>query len=137
MEYRGDLTREMAAKIEQCYSITRTVCETLEAKGIRYDFITNATTAGALGRWTSLEEGLGSRHLNTVLEGLGRAGYSRIMSFDRLIARCMRRTDAGRGRIIITPAILPGYQRSIDRLTALQGGCLRVITPDIKKEADV
>ena len=130
VEYRGDLTREMAARIEECYSVARTVCETLEQKGVRFDFITNATTAGAAGRWTYVEEGMGSRHLNTIIEGLGRAGYGRIMTFDRLVARAMRRSDSGRGRILITPALLDGYQKSIDRLSARCGGSIRIITPD-------
>ena len=130
VEYRGDLTREMAARIEECYSITRTVCETLEQNGVRFDFITNATTAGAAGRWTYVEEGMGARHLGTIIEGLGRAGYGRIMTFDRLVARAMRRTDTGRGRILITPALLDGYQKSIDRMTARCGGSLRIVTPD-------
>ena len=139
VEYRGDLTREMAEKVEKCYRIARTVCKTLEDSGVRYDFITNATTAGAWGRWHTLEEGIGERHFATVLEGLARAGYGRIMSFDRLIARCMRRSDAGRGRIIITPAMLDGYQRSVDRLTALHGSCVRIITAEelSEEEADV
>jgi len=136
VEYRGDLTREMAEKVEKCYRIARSVCETLEEKGVRYDFITNATTEGVLGRWHTLEEGIGQRHLRTVLEGLARAGYGRIMTFDRLIARCMRRSDTGRGRIIITPSMLPGYQKSIDRLTALHGGCLRVITAEELSEEE-
>lgn len=131
VEYRGDLTRDMAVKIEECYRMARTVCEGLEEKGIRYDFLTNATAAGALGVWSTVEEGLGSRHLGTVLEGLGRADYSRTATFDRLIARSMRRTDAGRGRIIITPDMLPGYQQAIDRLTALRGGQVQVLMPNM------
>ena len=129
VEYKGDLTHEIANQIEECYSIARTVCEALEDKSIRYDFLTNATAAGALGVWSAVEEGLGARHLGTVLEGLGRATYDKTATFDRLISRSMRRTDAGRGRIVITPELLPEHRAALDRLQALRGGMIQVMTP--------
>lgn len=129
VEHQGELTHDMANRIEACYSIARTVCEELENSAIRYDFLTNATAAGALGVWSTVEEGIGARHLDTVLEGLGRATYDKTSSFDRLCARSMRRTDAGRGRIVITPELLPEHRAALDKLQTLRGGTIQVLTP--------
>lgn len=137
VEHKGELTHELADQIEQCYSIARTACEALEDSGIRYDFLTNATAAGALGVWSAVEEGLGPRHLGTVLEGLGRATYDKTATFDRLMARSMRRTDAGRGRIVITPELLPEHQLALDKLQALRGGAIQVLTPAPAAEEEV
>ena len=45
-----------------------------------------------------------------------------VLSQFRLIPSC---------RIIITPDMLPGYQQAIDRLTALRGGQVQVLMPNM------
>ena len=92
-----------AKLIERAFSLARSVCELLEGKRIKYDFITNATTAGALGLWSSVTEGLGSAHLGAILEGLGRATYDRTEPFEATVKRAARRAEAGRSHVIVTP----------------------------------
>lgn len=102
-----------AALIEACYSLARSVCEKLESKRIKYAFVTNAATAGAIGRWSFIGEGLGNSHLYTILEGLGRATYSACESLSRTLSRAVRMAEHGRSHIFITP------QRTDDALDAV------------------
>ncbi len=107
--------------IEKCYSIARSVCEMLEDKHITYSFTTNAVAVGQMGAWEYVSDGLGSAHLATILEGLGRACYRhRIPRYD-LMDNVRRQAEAGKAHIIITPAIEDYPQREIDRLANYSG----------------
>jgi len=88
--------------LESCFSITHTICRILEERGIKYDFFTNATTAGAFQSWDYLGEGLGERHFLTILEGLGRASYLQTEPFAATLAR-VQRGQGHRGLVVITP----------------------------------
>ena len=89
--------------LENCYCLTRSVCELLEQKGIRYDFITNATTGNAISSWAYIAEGLGKAHLFTILEGLGRASYLVREPFVETIGKLQQKRYISRGVVIITP----------------------------------
>lgn len=119
--------RQDPQQIEHCFSMARAVCEVLEDRGIQYGFLTNATAAGAMGCWSLLEEGLGSRHFFTILEGLGRATYDRTQPFAQLLHRAAKRAQQGQAHIIITPALLPEFQPMIDRLRHLTGSQISVL----------
>lgn len=122
--------------IEKCYSAARTVCETLEEKGVKYGFITNATAAGALGLWSQVGDGLGKNHLITILEGLGRATYSPTESFNYTLARTIRGSEQGRSYIIITPAFdEKEYGRQIARLREISGGQVHIMQITADEEA--
>ena len=115
-------------EIEACFSITRTVCEYLEGKHIRYDFITNASSAGALGIWKSVGEGLGAQHLNKILEGLGRATYDCTESLGATLERAYKRVGNA-AYIVILPEeneITKGY---VHRFATIKNAPVRVITP--------
>ena len=116
--------------IEECFSLARSVCEKLEEQAVKYSFQTNATAAGAMGLWSRISEGLGTRHLMAILEGLGRANYDCTESFDSLLLRSLRTVEGGRMYIIITPD--PGVTEAAVRRTLgamgtsvllLKGGC--------------
>ena len=102
---------------ETAFSVARYVCETLEQKKIKYSFITNATAAGAVGHWSSVSEGLGNRHLYTILEGLGRATYDSTMSFDTLLLKASLASERGRAHIVITPSIAKYWQNVYKKLS--------------------
>jgi len=73
--------------IEKSLSLTHTVCRILERKRIKYNFYSNLIPEGAKNAWTYIAEGLGSRHFQLILEGLGRATYKSTESLDNLLAR--------------------------------------------------
>lgn len=116
------------AMFERCFSLARTVCDQLEKSGIKYGFITNATTAGDIGRWSFVADGLGQYHLATIMEGLGRATYDCTESFALTVERAVQRAESGRSHIIVTPYEHSAFRGSVNRLRALTGGELVVIS---------
>jgi len=74
-------------EIEKSLSLTHTVCRILEKKRIKYNFYSNLIPSGAKNAWTYIAEGLGSRHFQLILEGLGRATYKQTEPLEKLIAR--------------------------------------------------
>lgn len=117
-------------EIEGCFSLTRGVCEALEAKGIRYDFLTNATSAGAIGIWNKVSEGSGHTHLTTILEGLGRATYACTESLSATLDRAYRRSDNGRCHILILPHLTPDATAYSKRFQAVKGGKMLILTSE-------
>ena len=116
---------------ETAFSVARYVCETLEQKKIKYSFITNATAAGAVGHWSSVSEGLGNRHLYTILEGLGRATYDSTMSFDTLLLKASLASERGRAHIVITPSIEKYWQNAYKKLsTSCDGHAVLICTEE-------
>lgn len=115
-------------EMEACFSITRTVCEYLESKRIRYDFLTNASSAGALGIWKSVGEGLGAQHLNRILEGLGRATYSCTESLEATLNRARRRIGSP-SYLVILPRADVGMQGQVQAFSAQTGGSLQMLIP--------
>lgn len=117
-------TRE---QMEQCYRITRTVCEELEAKGIPYEFRTNGDLTGPVDFLHWVAEGLGQQHLRTILYGLGRGNCRHIGSLDQLIRRAVRRARSNQGYIVITPPLSAEKRQCVERLRA-NGSTLCVLT---------
>lgn len=116
------------AEIEGCFSLARTVCDTLESRSIQYDFATNAVIAGAMSDLSNMSEGLGSRHFEGILEALGRATYTVSRSADQLLAgSASAGYGSARGRILITPDRTALRPRTVERLREVSGGNLLVI----------
>jgi len=92
--------------LERCFSLARMAVEQLEARGLSYGFLTNAATAGAIGRWSEVSAGLGAGHARAILEGMGRATYDVQEPFETLALRAARRSEQGRAHIIVTPGRL-------------------------------
>lgn len=125
---------------ETCFSLTRNVIEQLEARGVKYSFITNATTAGAIGQWGMIAEGLGAPHAFTILEGLGRATHTTREPFDSMLIRACKVGEQGRAHIIISPDRAALDTAAFARLNSLSGGRIFAIcASDItqKKEAAI
>ena len=117
--------------IERCFSLARTVCGTLEERGIQYDFATNAVIAGAMSDLSSTSEGLGQRHFEGILEALGRATYSVSGSADKLLSgSASSGYGSARGRILITPDRTAIHQQALNRLKEAAGGNLLVISAE-------
>lgn len=92
-------------EIERCYSLARSVCERLEEKRVTYSFLTNAAVAPESGSWSYLGDGLGPRHLETILEGLGSAEPAYRFTLIRLLEMAGARREAERGFLLVTPPL--------------------------------
>lgn len=113
--------------LEQCFSLARSVCETLEDRGIKYIFATNAAMAGAMRDPSLVEEGLGQRHFAVVLESLGRALHMARCSCDQLLFRFSSGYSPVCGRIVITPAGEAEACPSLPLLQAASGGNVLIL----------
>ena len=118
--------------IEEAFSLTRSVCEILEEKKIRYSFLTNAVTVGAFGQWSRLPSGLGGRHFYAVMAGLGRATYDCVESCADLFLRAEKRRDLDQGQVylVITPRRDPRLYPLMKRLEAISGGGAHLLTAE-------
>jgi len=123
-----DLLKELT---ERCFSIARTMCSTLEDRGIQYNFATNAVIAGGMTNLSSMSEGLGPRHFEGILEALGRATNSISCSADKLLeGSAAAGYGSARGRILITPDRTSLHPQVMDRLREISGGNLLVIVAE-------
>lgn len=124
-----DRTEGWEERLETCFSMARTVCETLEDKRIPYRFVTNAGAAGAIALWSQVSDGLGAGHLSTVLEGLGRATYDPLRPFAHTLEQTVRHVEQGRTHILITPQHSESWQWELSRLEQLSGARALILTP--------
>ena len=116
--------------LEKLFSYTRMVCEALESKKVRYSFMTNAATAGTIGRWDKVEEGLGDRHLSIILEGIGRASYNPRENYEYLLSRVLKTAQQGQTYIILTPTREHRCEKEIARLETVSGSPCAVLYAD-------
>lgn len=89
--------------IEECFRLTRTVCERLEQKKIPYGFRTNGYLPGPTGAIFKLPEGLGFNHLSTILYALGGANYTCFYSLSSLVRQSLHSRKHNESFIVITP----------------------------------
>lgn len=115
-------------QLEHCFSLTRTVCEELEDRGIPYELRTNGDLVGPLGPVRRVNEGLGHQHLNTILYALGRAGCTCYSSLERLVEVARRAARPNQSYILITPPLSPAQDRLLDRLRAVSDGQVYILT---------
>ena len=125
-----DRTEGWEKRLEACFSLARTVCETLEEKRIPYRFVTNAGAAGAISLWSQVSDGMGAGHLSTILEGLGRATYEPLRPFAHTLEQCARHAEQGRTHILITPRRDARWQQSLSRLEQLSGARALILTAE-------
>lgn len=116
-----------AEDIERGFSLARFACEELESRRIAYDFLTNATAAGAAAAWSSVSGGLGAYHLSTILEGLGRATYDYTEPFEATLLRSRGAVEQARAVIVISPGLTDGARLLISRLESSWGGPALII----------
>lgn len=121
--------------IERCYSLARGACEFLEKKRISYSFLTNACAASAAGIWSFISSGIGSQHLSTILEGLGRATYDISCSFEKLMLSAQKQAERACGYVLITPELEGDALSSLHRFEAQTGQKVFIINAWTAKEA--
>lgn len=112
-----------SALTERSFSLARSVCEFLEEKHLSYRFLTNADTAGAFSLWDCVEGGLGSAHLQTILEGLGRATTDPRSGFEKTLQKAFDTMDGGRMNIVILPSSEAAhrYAEGLEKLSQKNG----------------
>ena len=96
--------------MEQCLSITSSVCQLLEQEKIPYALMSN-------GDLMSLTEGLGTSHLFFIQRRIGLSGLTGYTRFASVVEDCMRRKRSGRTHIVITPSLDESTQADIRRLS--------------------
>ncbi len=111
-------------QIERCFSLARSICETLEHQKIPYAFMTNATAMGAMGLWSAVPEGLGADHLRGILEGLGRATLSCQKPLGALLEQAKKAAERGRSHILITPVPADGAAARLTQFTGSETLCI-------------
>lgn len=112
-------------QLEKCLSITRTVCEMLEKQGIPYDLRTNADLIGPLGLISHVSRGLGQRHLDTILYGLGSCDCRCTEPLDKLVDRCRSAAESNQSYVVVTPPLTPTAKQALERLS---GSAMTVLT---------
>lgn len=110
-----------AGQLEECFRLARTVCETLEQKKIPYGLRTNGNLPGPVGKIFHMAEGLGQRHLGTLLYALGRADSTCFYSFRYLSMRTLMHRKTGESYILITPPVSDKNAASIRQLRSAVG----------------
>ena len=95
--------------MERCLSLTRTVCERLEAEKVPYALQSN-------GDLFSLPEGLGKGHLFFIQRRLGLSRLTGYTGFASLIDRCILQRRMSCTYIIITPSTDDAFEAALSRL---------------------
>ena len=108
-------------QLEECFRLTRTVCETLEQKKIPYGLRTNGNLPGPVGKIFHMAEGLGQRHLGTLLYALGRADGTCFYSLRYLVTRTLMHRKTGESYIVISPPVSRRNAAEIRTLRAAVG----------------
>ena len=115
-------------KKEFAFSTARTVCQTLEDRGMKYDFLTNATVADSFTRWSYLPESIGSQHFSTIMEGLGRATHNHVESLTSLSENFVQKRLYDRFVILITIKDRADTAKDISYIESNNGGKVFVIS---------
>jgi len=115
-------------ELEEAFRLMRSVCEALEQKKIPYGFRTNGNLTGPVGKLFWIPEGLGSRHMNTILYGLGRADDTCYYSFRYLTDRTLRNRKSNESYIVITPPLTDRSRSCLKKLESVVGNgvCLLI-----------
>ena len=124
-----------AEELEECFRLMRMVCEELEAKKIPYGFRTNGNLQGPVGKLFWMAEGLGPRHKNTILYGLGRADGTCYHSFRYLTNRTLAHRKSNESYIVVTPPLNHKTAPCIQSLRAAVGSGICVLTGKAGEEA--
>ena len=115
------------AQFEECLRLTRSVCERLEQMKTPYGFRTNGNLPGPMGKVTSMVEGLGQQHLQTILYGLGSADATCFYSFRYLTMQTLRTRKSSEAYIVITPDDKGAVHTCIQELSSAVGAPICVL----------
>ena len=121
-------TDAMADELEVLLSMTRTVCDFLEAAEIPYKLVTNATIRG---KARSIPDGLGSEHLAASLGLLGRISQNAHENFREMLAKTAKSAEHGRAHILLTSEVSPDATPFLYKLRARTGRNVLILTPEL------
>lgn len=124
-----------SADLEECFRMTRSVCEELERKKIPYAFRTNGNLPGPVGKVFSLASGLGGSHLTTILYGLGKADDTCFQSLGYLVEQTVKHRKQNEAYIVITPEPDSRGMVAIRRLEQAAGSGLCLLTGKAREDA--
>ncbi len=122
-------------RVEQCFSLARSVCEELDRQKMPYRLQTNASIVGGIDLWNRADDGMGGAHLTAILEGLGRATLNCMYPCEALLDRAARAAQHGRTHILITPQRDAHWQPALSRLEQLSGAKALVLVPQEEVQA--
>lgn len=111
---------------ERCLSLTRTVCDRLEAAKIPYTVLSN-------GDLFETEKGIGRKHCFEIQRRIGLSHFVRYRRFEQMAAHWVSAGVGRRGWIVITPSAATGAGAAIQQLLTASGTQLCVLTGE---EAD-
>ena len=123
------------AQFEACLRLMRTVCEELEKKKIPYGLRTNGNLPGTVGNIFFLPEGLGKRHLDTILYALGCADDTRYHSFRFMATHTLQHRKNNEAYIVITPKVTKDVTHYVHRLQSVAGNPVCVLYGESEVEA--
>lgn len=118
---------------EVCFSLCRGICEMLEERKLPYAFLHNGQLLTSVGLLPPVEAGLGSNHLNRILEGLGRAVPDVSGDLAMLIRRAMARRQDFTCCLLIVPGITEEVRVQARKLEQLTGGTVEIISGEAEK----
>ena len=123
----GSVNSGREALLEKTYSLTRSVCQLLEDRGIEYDFYTNAPIGGSGSSGRYIASGMGDRHFRGILSVLGRCVYGSAFDEERLLEDIMRNKRDTCGMIIISPhpVSLPPFGAALKTETVVASDYIR------------
>ena len=122
-----NVDRGTPAQIEECFRLTRTVCEELERKKIPFSFRTNGNLNGPVGKLFWLADGLGSKHIRTILYALGQADYTCFRSFNNLVRLTLKHRRNNESYIVILPSMTEEAVGAIHQLRTAAGDAICVL----------
>ena len=123
------------ADLEECFRLTRSVCEELERKKIPYAFRTNGNLPGPVGKVFSLASGLGGSHLRTILYSLGKADDTCFQSWRYLVEQTVKHRKQNEAYIIITPELDLQGKATLGRLEQAAGSGICLLTGKAREDA--
>ena len=113
--------------LEECFRLTRSVCEELEKRKIPYGFRTNGNMTSPVGKLLRLSDGLGKQHLDTILYALGRADGTSFRPLDSLVRETLLNRRNNDAYIVITPALTDKTAAAVRQLENAAGNPVCVL----------
>jgi hypothetical protein len=120
---------------EACLRLMRTVCESLEKAKIPYGLRTNGNLPATVGNIFFLAEGLGKRHLDTILYALGCADDTRFYSFHFMVQNTLQHRKNNEAYIVVTPKNTADVLKHVKQLESACGNPVCVLTGESEVEA--
>ncbi len=121
---------------EDCYRIARTALEMLEQKKVAYEFITNADLFTPAGLLSWMAEGLGKRHFESIMWGLGTSHCVCMESFASLVEKCKKRRRMALSYVLITPPLSPDQKSAYQALCRISETPVCLLESTLAKEVD-